>query len=112
MVNGIIIQTNNLEIRKKINESDDEILLEAIAQFKNASVFETKEFIVPFMPDIESGIPFLVPVSGDKKKLLELSMKNAMYLKLERQTNAEKLDPQLKTDRITFESIARLDGVF
>ncbi len=100
IVNGLIIQSQNLEIKRKIDESDEEILLNAIAQFKNTGTLDSKEFIVPFIPDIESAIPFTVPVSGDKKKLLELSMKNAFYLKQERQLSEEKLDPSLKTDRL------------
>lgn len=100
VVNGMIIQSQNLEIRKKIDESDEEILLESIAQFRNSNPVESKEFIVPFKPEIDSGIPFTVPAGGDKKKLLDLSMKNAFYLKQERQLAAEKLDPSIKTDRL------------
>ena len=100
VVNGIIIESRNLEVKKKIDENDEEILLEAIAQFKANSKWDSIEFIVPLKPDIESKIPFTVPVAGDRKKLLDLSMKNAFYLKQERQLAAEKLDPALKTDRL------------
>lgn len=100
VVNGMIIRSQNLEIRKKIDESDSDILLEAIAQVKNMYDAESSEFIVPFVPEIESTVPFTVPESGDRKKLLELSMKNVFYMKMERQNAAEKLDPQIRTDRI------------
>jgi len=100
VVNGMIIQSQNLEIRKKIDESDEDILLGAIAQFKNSNAWDSKEFIVPFKPEIESAVPFTVPLGGDRKKLLELSMKNAFYLKQERQLAAERLDPGLKVDRL------------
>lgn len=100
VVNGIIIESRNLEVKKKIDENDEEILLEAIAQFKVNSKWDSNEFIVPLKPDIESKIPFTVPIAGDRKKLLDLSMKNAFYLKQERQLAAEKLDPALKTDRL------------
>ncbi|HEY1045629.1 MAG TPA: excinuclease ABC subunit UvrC [Bacteroidia bacterium] len=100
VVNGMIIHSQNLELKKKIGESDSEMLQMAIAQFKNSNNWESSEFIVPFDLDIDTGIEITVPVSGDKKKLLELSMKNAFYLKQERQLAAEKLDPGLKTDRI------------
>jgi excinuclease ABC subunit C len=96
----MIIQSQNLEIKKKIDESDEEILLNAIAQFKNSNQWESKEFIVPIQLEIESEIPMTVPISGDKKKLLDLSMKNAFYLKQERQLAADKLDPTLKVDRL------------
>jgi excinuclease ABC subunit C len=100
VVDGMIIQSQNLEIKKKIDESDEEILLNAIAQFKNSNQWESKEFIVPIQLEIESEIPMTVPISGDKKKLLDLSMKNAFYLKQERQLAADKLDPTLKVDRL------------
>ena len=100
VVDGMIIQSQNLEIKKKIDESDEEILLNAIAQFKNSNQWESEEFIVPIQLEIESEIPLTVPISGDKKKLLDLSMKNAFYLKQERQLAADKLDPTLKVDRL------------
>jgi excinuclease ABC subunit C len=100
VVDGMIIQSQNLEIKKKIDESDEEILLNAIAQFKNANQWESIEFIVPIKLEIDSKIPMTVPTSGDKKKLLDLSMKNAFYLKQERQLAADKLDPTLKVDRL------------
>ncbi len=100
VANGMIIQSQNLEIKKKIDETDEEILLNAIAQFKNANQGESEEFIVPFKVDIETTFPITVPTMGDKKKLLDLSLKNAFYLKHEREAAAEKLDPDLKVDRI------------
>ena len=100
VVDGMIIQSQNLEIKKKIDESDEEILLNAIAQFKNSNQWESMEFIVPIQLEIESEIPMTVPISGDKMKLLDLSMKNAFYLKQERQLAADKLDPTLKVDRL------------
>jgi excinuclease ABC subunit C len=100
VANGMIIQSQNLEIKKKNDETDEEILLNAIAQFKNTNQGESEEFIVPFKVDLETGFPITVPVMGDKKKLLELSLKNAFYLKQERQLSAEKLDPDLKVDRV------------
>ncbi len=100
VADGMIIQSQNLEIKKKIDETDEEILLNAIAQFKNTNIGESEEFIVPFKLDIDVDFPITVPGMGDKKKLLELSLKNALYLKQERQLSAEKLDPDLRMDRI------------
>jgi excinuclease ABC subunit C len=74
--------------------------LSAIAQFKNSNQWENVEFIVPLELELETDIEITVPVAGDKKKLLDLSMKNAFYLKQERQLQAEKLDPGLKVDRL------------
>lgn len=100
VVNGMIIHSQNLELKKRIDESDQELLLSAIAQFKNTNQWENVEFIVPFELELDTDIEITVPSAGDKKKLLDLSMKNAFYLKQERQLAAEKLDPGLKVDRL------------
>src|SRR5690606_22883280 len=100
VVNGMIIHSQNLELKNKINETQEDVLQLAIAHFKNNSTWENIEFIVPFELNLETQIEITVPINGDKKKLLDLSMKNAFYLKQERQVSAEKLDPGLKTDRI------------
>ncbi len=100
VVNGMIIHSQNLEVKKRIEETDEELLLSAIAQFKNDNQWENIEFIVPFALDLETNVDITVPSAGDKKKLLDLSMKNAFYLKQERQIAAEKLDPGLKVDRL------------
>ena len=100
VVNGMIIHSQNLELKKRIDESDQELLLSAIAQFKNTNQWENVEFIVPFELELDTDIEITVPAAGDKKKLLDLSMKNAFYLKQERQLAAEKLDPGLKVDRL------------
>jgi excinuclease ABC subunit C len=98
--NGMIVQSQNLEIKKKIDETDVEILQNAIAQFKNMNPTENEEFIVPFKLDLETSFPITIPQAGDKKKLLDLSIKNALVLKLEKQQNAEKLDPDLRVERV------------
>ena len=100
VVNGMIIQTHNLEYKKKIDESDEELLLQAIAEIRNTQFTDTEELILPFEPSTELAFNITIPVNGDKKKLLDLSMKNALYLKHEKQQAADKLDPGLKTDRI------------
>ncbi len=100
VVNGMIIQTQNLEYKKKIDESDEDLILAAIAEIKNTLYTESEEVILPFPLTLETNFSITVPTSGDKKKLLDLSIKNAMYLKQEKQLAADKLDPGLKTDRI------------
>ncbi len=100
VVNGMIIQTHNLEYKKKIDETDEELLLEAIAEIRNTQFIETEELILPFELSIETEFNITVPLGGDKKKLLDLSIKNALYLKHEKQQASDKLDPGLKTDRI------------
>lgn len=101
VMNGAIIQTQTVEIRKKLDESDEEILSMAIYDFRNKFNSQAKEIIVPFQPEMEDpNIRFTVPQLGDKKKLLELSQRNVLYFKRERLDQYEKLNPEVKTERI------------
>ncbi len=82
---GAIIQAYTLEIRKRLDESREELLAMGIAEIKNRIRHSTKEIIVPFKPDVElEQIKYAVPQRGDKKKLLDLSMRNASYYLLEK----------------------------
>jgi excinuclease ABC subunit C len=99
--NGMIIQTQTFELRKKLDESVEELLELAVAEVREAYGSTSSEVIVPFELDIEDNqIQFTVPKAGDKKKLLDLSMKNAMYYRKEKLSQYEQLDPALKTERI------------
>jgi excinuclease ABC subunit C len=101
VMNGAIIQTQTVEMKKKLDESDEEILSLAIYDFRNKFNSQAKEIIVPFKTDInDPDIRFTVPQLGDKKKLLELSQRNVLYFKRERLDQYEKLNPEVKTERI------------
>ncbi len=101
--NGSIIQTKTIILQKKLEETKEEVLLFAIAQLRETFGKEAKEIIVPFeIVYPEEEILITVPKGGDKKKLLELSIKNVNYfkeelqarkiLKLEDKTVEEKLE--------------------
>ncbi len=99
--NGIIVQTQTFEIKKKLDESDEELLSLAIAEVREKYLSSSKEIIVPIPLDWEdSGLTITVPKLGDKKKLLDLSLKNAMYYKRDKLQQYELLNPDLKVDRI------------
>ncbi len=101
VMNGSIIQTQTIEIRKKLDESDEELLSIAISEFRTRFNSQSKEIIVPFELTLEDPkISFTVPKLGEKKKLLELSQKNVMFFKRERLDQYEKLNPEVKTERI------------
>jgi excinuclease ABC subunit C len=101
VANGIIIQTRTFEIRKRMDESPEELLQFAIAEVRDKYQSLTKEIIVPFDINLKTDEwIFQVPKVGDKKKLLDLATKNAMYYKKEKLVQYEQLDPSLKTDRI------------
>ena len=99
--NGTIVQTQTIEIRKKLEESEEEILSIAIMEFRSRFESTAREIIVPFELYIEdSDLNFTVPKAGDKKKLLELSLKNALFFRKSKLDQYEKLNPDIKTDRI------------
>ncbi len=99
--NGIIVQTQTFEIKKKLDESDADMLSMAIAEVREKYQSRSTEIIVPIPLDWEdSGLIITVPKMGDKKKVLDLSMKNAMYYKKEKMSQYELLNPDFKVDRI------------
>ena len=101
VMNGTVIQTQTLEIKKRLDESDEELLSIAITEFRSRFDSSSKEIIIPFELEIpDSGIKFTIPKLGEKKKLLELSQKNVAYFKRDKLDQYEKLNPSLKTDRL------------
>lgn len=101
VMNGTVIQTQTLEIKKRLDETDEELLSIAISEFRSRFDSNSKEIIVPFNMDLkDTGIRFTVPKLGEKKKLLELSQKNVAYFKRETLDQYEKLNPEVKTDRL------------
>ncbi|MET4083847.1 excinuclease ABC subunit C [Pedobacter sp. UYP30] len=101
VINGSIIQTQTIEIKKLLDESDDELLTTALLEFRTKFKSTSKEIIVPFEPELhDESLRFTIPKLGEKKKLLELSQKNVLFFKKEKLNQYEKLNPDLRTDRI------------
>ncbi len=102
VVNGVIIQTQTLEMKKRLDETDAELLAIAIPEIRTRFRSHSREIIVPFELDIEGNedMRFVLPKLGEKRKLLDLSLKNVAYFKKERLLQYEKLNPEVKTDRI------------
>ncbi len=101
VMNGVIIQTQTVELKKRLDESDAELLSLAIPEIRSRFHSTSREIIVPFGIDIETdNLKFTVPKLGEKKNLLDLSLKNALYFKKERLNQYEKLNPELKAERI------------
>src|SRR5476651_1155267 len=101
VMNGTITQTQTLELKKKLDESDEELLTFAISEFRTRFNSHAREIVVPF--DIELDDPtikFTVPKLGEKKKLLDLSQKNVIFFKTERIDQYEKLNPDIRVDRL------------
>ena len=96
--NGAVVQCVTFEYKMKLDETPEEILSLAIAEAKSKFKNQTKEIITPFIPDYEiDSYVFTVPQRGEKRKLLDISQKNAKQYKLDKLKNAEKLNPEQRT---------------
>ena len=85
IIRGAIMQTYTMEIRKVLDESPGELLEFAIVDIRQKIFSNAKEILVPFKLDFElEGVKMQIPKQGDKKKLLELSERNAKYFRLEK----------------------------
>jgi excinuclease ABC subunit C len=92
IINGAIIHAQTIELKKKIDETDEELLLFAIIEFRNRFNSSSKEILVPFIPDITlPDCEYVIPKIGDKKQLLELCLKNAIAYKHEKETHDKKI---------------------
>lgn len=101
VMNGSIIQTQTIEIKKKLDETDEELLTIAITEFRTKFNSTSKEIVVPFTISlVDEHLKLIVPKLGEKKKLLALSEKNVLFFKREKLNQYEKLNPDLRTERI------------
>ena len=100
-MSGSIVQSQTLELKKKLDESPAELLGLAIAEMRERYHSDAREFLVPFEPEIEiPWVTFVVPKIGDKKQLLDLSEKNAKYFMKDRLDQADKLNPEHRIERL------------
>jgi len=101
VMNGAIVQVHTIEMVKKLDESDSELLEMAMTEIRQRFESVAPEILVPFVPEYSiPGVTFTVPKIGDKKKLLDLSERNVKYYQLEREKQKEQVDPEHKTRRI------------
>lgn len=99
--NGSVVQCVTFDFRKRLDETPEQLLSYAIAEAKSQFHNDTKEVIVPFVPDYETDkYTFVVPQRGDNKKLLDISLQNARQFKLDKLKNAEKLNPEQRVTRL------------
>lgn len=101
VVNGSIIQTQTLELKKRLDESIPDLLSLAIIEIRQRTASQTKEVIVPEIIDLNlPGVSFTVPQRGDKKQLLDLSERNARLYLLEKRKQKELSKPDTRISRI------------
>ena len=99
--NGSINQSFTIEYKKKLNESDEELLQLGIVELRERFGSQAKEIIVPQEVNVELGnVVFTIPQRGDKKTLLDLSIMNGKQYKFDRLKQAEKLNPEQKQTRL------------
>ena len=97
---GSIIRSHSLEIKKKLNENKKELLTLAIIETRNLFSLKTNEVYLPFKINLGENVKVHVPKLGEKKKLLELSHRNAKFYRIEKINQMKILDPEKHKNRI------------
>jgi len=101
IMNGTIVQSQILELKKKLDESDEEMLVFAINEIRLRYSSLSREIFVPFEPELTfENAKYVVPKIGDKKHLMDLCFRNAESYKKEREKQLAIIDPERHTDRI------------
>jgi excinuclease ABC subunit C len=98
--NGSIIQSHTTEIKKKLDESDKELLELFIVEIRERFNSQSPEIYVPFKVNIGENIKVTIPVLGDKKRIVELSERNAKYFRMEQFKQIKIVDPDRHVKRI------------
>ncbi len=100
IAHGAIIRSHTLELKKKLDEADADLLQLAIVELRERFNLLSKEIIVPFEVDLGTEFTITVPKLGDKKQLLDLSERNAKYYRLDQLKQIKIVDPDRHTNRI------------
>ncbi|MBE0638473.1 MAG: excinuclease ABC subunit C, partial [Bacteroidales bacterium] len=101
VINGAIVQAHTVELKKKLDETDEDLLILAITDLRQRFESDSQELIIPIALEISFPSTMLtVPKIGDKKHLLELSERNAKYYLLEKRKQQELVDPERHAKRI------------
>ena len=97
---GAVIRSFTLEIKKRLEEADEEILRLAVVELKQRFHSQSKEVVVPFKVSLPKTLKISVPKSGDKKKLIELSERNAKFYRIDKLKQIKIVDPEAHGNRI------------
>ncbi|MFD0989466.1 excinuclease ABC subunit UvrC [Mariniflexile jejuense] len=97
---GSIIRSHTLEIKKKLDETDEELLTLAITEIRQRFHSKSKEIYVPFKVELGEAVKVTIPQLGDKKHILDLSLRNAKYYRMERFKQEKIVDPDRHANRI------------
>jgi len=109
VINGAIVQSHTIELKKKLDEAPEELMAIALADFRLRFSSDAKEIILPFEVDIEiKGASITVPQRGDKKQLLDLSERNAKFYRMDKQKQKDLVDPERHSKRILAQAMQDL----
>ena len=97
---GSIIRSHTMEIKKKLDETDEELLELAIIELRERFQLLSREIIVPFEVEVGENIKVTVPQLGDKKQILDLSIRNAKFYRIEQLKQLQIVDPERHSNRI------------
>ena len=97
---GSIIRSHTLDIKKKLDESDEELLELAIIELRDRFHLLSKEIVVPFPVHLGENIKITVPQLGDKKQILDLSIRNAKFYRIDQLKQLQIVDPERHSNRI------------
>ncbi|NQV77840.1 MAG: excinuclease ABC subunit UvrC [Lutibacter sp.] len=100
IINGSIIQSHTSEIKKKLDESDKDLLELAIIEIRQRFNSQSKEIYVPFEVDLGETLKITIPKLGDKKRIVDLSIRNAKYFRQDRFKQIKIVDPDRHVNRI------------
>ena len=100
IAHGSIIRSHTLELKKKLDESDEELLELAIVELRERFKLLSREIVVPFPVEVGEEVKVTVPQLGDKKQILELSIRNAKFYRMDQLKQLQIVDPDRHTNRI------------
>ena len=101
VIQGAVVQSHTLELRRVLDESPSDVLAMAILEFRQRYESTALEMLVPFSPGmVFPELRLTIPKKGDKKMLLDLSQRNATYFRLEREKQRELVDPARRTTQL------------
>ncbi len=101
VINGAVVQAHSVELKKRLDETDEDLLLHAIIDIRKRFFSTSREIIIPFRVNVTlPDVHFTVPQRGDKKKLLELSERNVKFFRLDLRKKHELIDPERHSKRI------------
>ncbi len=97
---GSIIRSHTMEIKKKLDETDQELLELAIIELRDRFQLLSREIVVPFEVDLGENLKVTIPQLGDKKQILDLSIRNAKFYRIEQLKQLQIIDPERHSNRI------------